>query len=98
MDDLIPDNTVTIPKYMDEKVGLLSVRNADGTMIHLSWKTKEGRIIVFESNLEDYPASALLVFSDLEEYMDKIRNVSWINCREYIVNHGDELTIYGFPF
>lgn len=93
-----PVYTITMPKYMDEKVSLLHVRSYDNSTLHQSWKTNDGRIIAFESNQEDYPANALIIFDDINEYVETIRNVEWMNDRTLIVNQSEELKMKGFPF
>ncbi|GGA80132.1 hypothetical protein [Ornithinibacillus halotolerans] len=89
---------VNLSKYMDEKTGLLTVREWDNSKIHQSWKINEGRIIVFESNLEDFPANALLLFEDIDEYIEAIKDVRWINCEDFIINHSEDFRKMGFPF
>jgi hypothetical protein len=38
-----------------------------------------------------------MVFDNMKEYIDSIKDISWINDADYIVKKSDDITYYGYP-
>lgn len=89
---------IEIPQYLTEKDGLIYVRTHDEHYLHQSFHLEDGKVIVFESIPENYPSNALCIFHSLKDYLSSIKEVSWINDVDYIVQHSPLLEEYGFPF
>lgn len=90
--------SINLREYLDEKTGLLTVREWDNSKLHQSWKVDNGKIIAFECILEDYPTNVLLIFNDITEYIKAIKCVNWINNKDLVLKQSEELTKEGFPF
>lgn len=84
-----------IPSLLDDKDSLLLVTAPYDGYIHQSWLI-EGRVVSFEHIPENYPSGGLMVSQSIEEYIEAIKEVSWINDKEYI--RKNRLEQYGFPF
>lgn len=87
---------VNLPTLLTEKDGLVYVRTHDEHYIHQSFELENGTIVVFESIPGNYPSNALVTFKNREEYIESIKEVSWINDSEYIIKNNLEED--GFPF
>lgn len=89
---------VTLPAYQDQKSGLLTVSTESGN-IHQSYLTDEGYVVVFEFIPCNFPASAMAVYENLEEYVESIQNISWVNDQHYVISEAaTELEELGYPF
>lgn len=87
---------IDIPQYLTEKEGLVYVRTHDENNLHQSFLLEDGQVLVFESLPNNYPSNALCVFETIENYLEAIQEIEWINDQTYIVRH--QLEAYGFPF
>jgi hypothetical protein len=85
---------MNLPKYLDDKSSLIYVVTMEN-YIHQSWMI-DGQIVSYENIPENYPSGSLCLFESLEEYLEAIKEVSWINDEEYIIRH--KLEDHGFPF
>ena len=89
--------TVQIPGLLTNREGLLYCRNTEDA-IHQSWQLADGKVIVFESIPINYPSNALIVYENIDEYIESIREVDWINDYENSYNRSDEIVKKGYPF
>lgn len=64
--------------YLDEKSALLYIIDPDEGNIHISWEA-DGIILFFEHCPLNHPSSAIVIKESLDDYLDVIRNVNWIN-------------------
>jgi hypothetical protein len=68
--------------------------------LHFAWFSDDEKTInVFELSDLDYPAVAVFTWNSIEEYIDSIKDVGWINNKDYIIKYDkDVLEERGFPF
>lgn len=94
-------NTIkmTMPRYLDDKCCLLKVETEIDQYVHQSWLLPEGQVISYENIPTNYPSGSLVVWESLEEYIDTIKDVEWINNENNILKQDEEiLKPVGFPF
>ena len=63
---------------IDEKSALLFIVEPEEDKVHISWEV-DGQIIFFERIPINYPSSSLMISENFNEYLNAIREVSWIN-------------------
>lgn len=81
----------------NSKECLLNVRTESGN-IHMSWLDNKDRVIVFEDIPENYPTGGIFTFDNISDYIDSIKDVSWINDSEHLRKCAIELKVLGYPF
>lgn len=89
---------VTMPDYLSSRDCLLQVNCFEESYVHQSWLLPDGKVISFEDIPDNYPSGSLAIWESVDDYIDGIAEVGWINDPEYIMNYNPELEMFGFPF
>lgn len=69
---------IDMDEYNDGKTALVDIEIDQGSKIHRSFLSNDGKIIAYEMIAENYPAWALIVFESIFEYYNEIKDVDWI--------------------
>ena len=69
---------INIDEYNDGKTALVDIEIDQGSKIHRSFLSNDGKIIAYEMIAENYPCWALIVFDSLSEYYNEIKDIDWI--------------------
>ena len=85
-------------KYFDSKSALLQLVTVND-YIHESWLLPSGKVIYYEYIPYTYPAGSLRVVESIEEYIQKIKDTTWINDYDDIISYKrKELLEHGLTF
>jgi hypothetical protein len=87
--------TISMPGFLDSRDCILQVHTFNDN-IHQSWTLSDGKVISFENIPENYPSGSLCIWDSMDDYIDAISDVDWLNDPDYIVHH--QLEEYGYPF
>jgi hypothetical protein len=86
---------ITMSLFADSRDCILQVHTF-GDYIHQSWALPNDRVISFENIPYNYPSGTMCVWDSLDDYIEAIAKVDWLNDPDYIVHH--QLHEHGFPF
>ncbi len=81
--------------YLDSRDCLLQIHSMSD-YIHQSWLLHNGEVICFENIPDNYPSGTLTLWASIDEYLEAVADVGWINDIDHVIHHN--LGQYGFPF